>query len=68
MQALLWLVQGLEAKARELLVTGLRKAMPAEPLSAACVALAEHAVDADLRMLSAPTSPPLRGSCATCCR
>jgi superfamily II DNA or RNA helicase len=46
-QALLWLVQGLEAKARELLEQ-LRAAMPAEPLSAACVALAEHAVDADL--------------------
>ena len=44
MQALLWLVQGLEARAREL-VTGLRKAMPSAPLAAACVALAEHAVD-----------------------
>ncbi len=47
MQALLWLAQGLEPKARAL--TGqLRAAMPAEPLSAACVALAEHAVDPDL--------------------
>ncbi|MGI4945361.1 MAG: hypothetical protein ACRYHQ_33155, partial [Janthinobacterium lividum] len=47
LQALLWLVQGLEPKARELLGQ-LRAAMPIEPLSAACVALAEHAVDARL--------------------
>jgi superfamily II DNA or RNA helicase len=47
MLALLWLVQGLDAKARHLLA-GLRAAMPAEPLSAACVALAEYAVDAAL--------------------
>jgi superfamily II DNA or RNA helicase len=47
LQALLWLAQGLEAKARELLLQ-LRAAMPAEPLSAACVALAEYALDADL--------------------
>jgi len=47
LQALLWLAQGLEPKARALLEQ-LRAAMPAEPLSAACVALAEHAVDADL--------------------
>ena len=47
MQALLWLAQGLEAKARELIVR-LRAAMPAEPLSAACVALAEYALDAEL--------------------
>ncbi len=47
MQALLWLVQGLEARARELL-RGLRQAMPSAPLAAACVALAEHAVDAAL--------------------
>ncbi|WP_424140352.1 DEAD/DEAH box helicase [Roseomonas chloroacetimidivorans] len=47
LQALLWLVQGLGTKARELLAQ-LRAAMPAEPLSAACIALAEHAVDADL--------------------
>ncbi len=47
LQALLWLAQGLEPKARALLGQ-LRAAMPAEPLSAACVALAEHAVDPDL--------------------
>jgi len=47
MQALLWLVQGLEGKARELLGR-LHLTMPAEPFSAACIALAEHAVDADL--------------------
>jgi len=47
LQALLWLAQGLEPKARALLGQ-LRAAMPTEPLSAACVALAEHAVDADL--------------------
>ncbi len=47
LQALLWLAQGLEAKARELLLQ-LCAAMPAEPLSAACVALAEYALDADL--------------------
>ncbi len=44
LQALLWLVQGQEAKARDLLGQ-LRRAMPAEPLSAACLALAEYAVD-----------------------
>ena len=47
LQALLWLAQGLEPKAREMLGQ-LRAAMPTEPLSAACVALAEHAVDANL--------------------
>ena len=47
LQALLWLVQGLEAKARDMLGQ-LRRAMPVEPLSAACVALAEYAVDAAL--------------------
>ncbi len=47
MQAMLWLVQGLEAKARELTVK-LRSAMPSAPLSAACVALAEYALDAAL--------------------
>jgi superfamily II DNA or RNA helicase len=47
LQAMLWLVQGLETKARDLLGR-LRKAMPSEPLAAACVALAEHAVDAAL--------------------
>ena len=45
MQAMLWLAQGLEAKAREL-VGNLRKMMPTAPLAVACVALAEHAVDA----------------------
>ena len=47
MQALFWLAQGLEAKARELL-RQLRAAMPTEPLSAACIALAEYTMDADL--------------------
>jgi len=47
LQALLWLAQGLEPKARELLGQ-LRAAMPTEPLSAACVVLAEHAVDPGL--------------------
>ncbi len=47
MLALLWLVQGLEAKARDL-VARLRTAMPVAPLSAACVALVEFAVDAAL--------------------
>ena len=47
LQALLWLAQGLEAKARELLGR-LRAAMPGEPLSAACIGLAESAVDRDL--------------------
>jgi superfamily II DNA or RNA helicase len=47
MQAMLWLVQGMEAKARDLLRV-LRKAMPGAPLAAACVVLAEHAVDAAL--------------------
>ena len=44
MQALLWLVQGMEARARELLGK-LREAMPAPPLAAACVSLAEYALD-----------------------
>jgi len=47
LQAMLWLVQGLEPKARELLER-LRAAMPADPFSAACVALAEHALDTGL--------------------
>ncbi len=47
LQAMLWLVQGLEPKARELLMH-LRAAPPADPLSAACVALAELALDASL--------------------
>jgi superfamily II DNA or RNA helicase len=42
-QALLWLVQGLQTKATELLGK-LRARMPGEPLSAACVCLAEHAL------------------------
>ncbi len=46
-QALLWLVQGLEAKAR-LLLERLSAIRPPEPLSAACLALAEHAVDVEL--------------------
>jgi superfamily II DNA or RNA helicase len=45
MQALLWLVQGIEARARTL-VTKLRAGIPSGPMSAACVALAEHAIDA----------------------
>ncbi len=44
MQALLWLVQGLEAKARRLL-SALREAMPPHPIAAACVAMAEYAMD-----------------------
>ncbi len=47
MQALLWLVQGVEAKPRALLGR-LRTAMPVAPLSAACVALAEYALDTTL--------------------
>lgn len=47
LQALLWLVQGLDAKAR-MLLESLHGSMPAEPLSAACVYLAEQALDADL--------------------
>ena len=43
-QAMLCLVQGMEAKARDL-VGRLRKAMPDAPFAAACVVLAEHAVD-----------------------
>jgi superfamily II DNA or RNA helicase len=45
--AMLWLVQGLDAKARELLAE-LRAAVGDEPISAACVALAEYVVDPDL--------------------
>jgi superfamily II DNA or RNA helicase len=47
LQALLWLVQGLDPKARQLLQQ-LRAAMPDEPLSGACIALAEFVVDAEL--------------------
>ena len=46
-QAMLWLVQGAETKARNLLA-GLRRFMPDAPLAAACVALAEFALDAGL--------------------
>ena len=46
MQALLWLVQGMEAKAR-LLLERIGAATPPEPLSAACLALAKHAVDVE---------------------
>jgi hypothetical protein len=46
-QALLWLAQGLQTKATELLGR-LRKHMPVEPLSAACIILAEHASGGDL--------------------
>ncbi len=44
LQALLWMAQGLQKQASELLAQ-LRHSMPDEPLSAACVALAEYAVD-----------------------
>ena len=47
MQALLWLVQGMDAKAR-LLLERLGAVTPPEPLSAACLALAKHAVDVEL--------------------
>ena len=41
----------------------------AEPFSAACVALAEYAVDPDLaREQRRPTLPPASSNCATCCR
>ncbi len=46
-QALLWLMQGFDAKARGLL-EHLRGVKPGEPLSGACLALAEYFVDADL--------------------
>lgn len=44
LQALLWLVQGFEAKA-SVLIRSLRAAMPPEPTSAACIVLAEWFVD-----------------------
>ncbi len=47
LQALVWLAQGLEAKARDL-VEQLQASRVVEPLSAACVALAAHATDAEL--------------------
>jgi superfamily II DNA or RNA helicase len=47
LQAVFWLTQGQETKASEMLQR-LRESMPAEPLSAACVGLAEVLVDAAL--------------------
>ena len=47
MLALLWLVQGREGKVHDL-AARLRHAMPVAPLSAACVALAEYALDAGM--------------------
>jgi superfamily II DNA or RNA helicase len=47
LQSLLWLVQGLDPKARQM-IDHLRAVMPGEPLSAACVALAEFFTDSDL--------------------
>jgi superfamily II DNA or RNA helicase len=47
MRALFWLVQGQEAKASALIKT-LRTSMPPEPASAACVALAEWFIDAEI--------------------
>ena len=46
-QGLLWLAQGQNGKARELLAK-LRAAMPVEPLSAACITLAEYLIDAGI--------------------
>ena len=46
-QGLLWLVQGQDGKAREQLEV-LRASMPAEPVSAACVVLAEYLIDAEI--------------------
>nr|WP_294511113.1 DEAD/DEAH box helicase [uncultured Rhodopila sp.] len=46
-QAMLWLVGGLEPRARSLLGV-LRKTMPRAPLDAPCVAIAEHAVATDI--------------------
>lgn len=47
LQALVWLAQGFEAKARGL-VEKLQASKIVEPLSAACIALAAYLVDADL--------------------
>ncbi len=47
LQALFWSVQGLEGKAATLLEQ-LHAAMPGEPLSAACVALADYVMNATL--------------------
>ncbi len=44
LQALLWVMEGLEPKARQMLEE-LRADMPGEPLSAACVTLAEYFLD-----------------------
>ncbi|MBF0309527.1 MAG: DEAD/DEAH box helicase [Magnetococcales bacterium] len=44
LQALLWLIQGQESKARSVLQQ-LRLTMPVEPFSAACVCLAEYFLD-----------------------
>jgi hypothetical protein len=46
LQAMVWLAQGLEAKARDL-VGQLQAGKVVEPLSRACVALAAHALDTD---------------------
>lgn len=46
-QGLLWLAQGQNHKAREL-VAKLRTAVPVEPLSAACITLAEYLIDTDI--------------------
>ncbi len=46
LQAMVWLAQGLEAKAREL-IGQLQLAKVVEPLSAACVALAAFAIDGE---------------------
>jgi superfamily II DNA or RNA helicase len=54
MQALLWLVQGLEAKTREWMERSAR-VRPVAPLSAACVALAEFVVDAELSRIRRDT-------------
>jgi len=47
MVAMLWLVQGFDAKAREL-VTELRAKLARQPFGTACIALAEFAIDPDL--------------------
>jgi len=66
-QVLLWLVQGAEAKAKESL-TQLRRSMPAEPLSAALVGLAEYTMNVETAHTIATTRR--RGSigCATSSR
>jgi len=46
LQALLWLVQGQQAKAAAL-IKNLRTAMPPEPVAAACIALTEWFIDAE---------------------